>query len=98
MKGKHIMNNNRDIPPIVNAARYAKNMIAVQCPSIDGFKTRAGRLANSLANGRYTHREHAYIMSPKKAERLLILYKEGWDAAVVTGELIQPLRYHVTNT
>jgi hypothetical protein len=33
--------------------------MAVNCPGRDGMKTRAGRLAEAIARGRYTGREHA---------------------------------------
>jgi len=79
-----------EAPYRVRPARYAKGMMAVSCPSRDGFKTRAARLASSLANGRWTGRESAYIMSPRKAERFVKLYAEGWDASFLTGELEPP--------
>lgn len=71
-------------------ARYAKGKKAVRCPSTDGYKTRAARLAERLANGRYTNREHAYIMSPTAALRFEKLYAEGWDASSFTRELRAP--------
>jgi hypothetical protein len=73
----------------MSPARYAKGMLAVRCPSTTGYKTRAARLANALAT-RYTNREHAYILSPNKADRFERLYAEGWDACVITGELEAP--------
>lgn len=70
----------------VAKARYAKGCMAVSCPSDDGYKTRAARLAEYL-RGRYSGRERAYIMSPRKAERLAELYAQGRDACYVTGQL-----------
>lgn len=76
----------RDIPPQIVDARYARDQKAVRCESIDGFKTRAARLCEHL-NGRYSGREKAYIMSPRKAERLMVLYAAGRDASCITGKL-----------
>lgn len=74
--------------PTVSTARYAKGMMAVRCPSSDGLKSRAACLAVAL-KGRFSNREHAYIMSPRKAERLAALYADGWDATW-DGALIPP--------
>ena len=73
-------------------ARYAKGLKAISCPSTSGWKTRAGRLAARLANGRWTKREKAYIMTPKAAERFEKLFAEGWDAFPMTGGLEAPPR------
>lgn len=71
-------------------ARYAKRMVAIRCPSSDGFKTRAARLASALSRDRYSGRESAYILSARAAERFQALYAAGWDASVMTGELRAP--------
>ena len=63
----------------VSKAKYAKGMMAVQCHRVDGYKTRAMMLCDGL-NGRYSGRENAYILSPRKAERLKELFEGGWDA------------------
>ena len=76
----------RDLPPEISTARFAKGQCAVRCVSADGYKTRAGRLAEHLC-ARYTRREHAYIMSPAKVQKLLALYAAGRDASIMTGEL-----------
>lgn len=77
--------------PAVNPARYAKNMMAVRCPSVgSGWKTRAHRLAAALARDRYSGREHAYIMSRPAAARFERLYAEGWDAGFMDRKLIAP--------
>lgn len=83
------MSDHRDIPPTIWAARYSKGNVLAKCLSVDGFKTRAARLAEAL-RGRYTGREKGYVMSPTKAEKLLRLYAEGWDASSVTGQLEAP--------
>jgi hypothetical protein len=77
-------------PYSISDARYAKGKKAVRCPSTDGWKTRAARLAARLANDPYTNREHAYIMSPSAAVRFECLYAEGWDASVMTTDFIPP--------
>lgn len=70
----------------VSPARYAKGCVAVRTPSPDAYKTRAARLAEHL-RGRWTNREGAYIMSPRKAARLADLFAAGRDASVITGNL-----------
>lgn len=75
---------------LVRPARYAKGKMAVQCPSPDVYKTRAARLAEALARGRYTGREGAYIMSPGRAAKFERLYALGWDATYISYELIPP--------
>lgn len=74
----------------VSPARYAKGKMAVRCPSKDGWKSRAARLAGAIARGRYTGRERAYIMSPTAAAKFERLFLEGWDACVITLELEPP--------
>lgn len=74
----------------ISPARYSKGNMAVRCPSSTGWKTRAARLASRLANGRYTGREQAYIMSAAAAKRFEKLYAEGWDASSFSGELQAP--------
>jgi hypothetical protein len=64
----------------IQPARYAKKMMAVSCPSEGGYKSRAARLAHSMARGRYTHRERAYLMSQSRARDFEKLYALGWDA------------------
>lgn len=76
-------------------ARYAgrwngKPQVAVRCPSPDGYKTRAARLIGDGLKGRYSRREHAYIVSPAKAAKFERLYAEGWDASSFTGALVPP--------
>jgi hypothetical protein len=68
-------------------ARYSKGNMAVSTPSPDGFKTRAARLIGDHLRGRWTNREHAYIVSPAKVRKFLALYESGADASSVTGAL-----------
>jgi hypothetical protein len=66
-------------------------MMAIRCaPDGTGFKTRAARLAEVLARGRYSNREHAYLLSRAAAARFEKLYAEGWDGEIMGGALIQP--------
>ena len=74
----------------ITNARYARNCIAVRCPSNDGFKTRAARLAGALSRDRFSNREKAYIMAATKQEKFERLYAEGWDASCCTLELQPP--------
>lgn len=71
-------------------ARYAKGMMKITTPSRDGYKTRAARLAEAVARGRWTNREGAYVLSPAAAARFVKLYAEGYDASPITGELREP--------
>lgn len=87
-KGSAMTPTITDPPPVVTRARYAKGMMLVRCPSVDGFKSRASYLASAL-RGRWTNRERGYVMSPSKAARLVQLYEAGWDATL-TGKLIEP--------
>lgn len=67
-------------------ARYAKGQIAVHCTSPDGYKTRGMRLCEHL-KARWSNRERRYIMSPAKAEKLKVLFRDGRDANTITKEL-----------
>lgn len=74
----------------ITPARYAKNQVAVRCASdSSGYKTRAMRLCDAL-RGRWSNREHAYIMSERKVERLQRLHANGYDANSFTLDLIPP--------
>lgn len=79
----------RDLAPIFSHARYAKQSYAVRCPTPDAYKTRAARLVEAL-RGRYSGREHAYIMPRSKALKLARLWSNGLDACAVTGKLEEP--------
>lgn len=75
----------RNKPYTIKQARYSKAMMLVICPSPDGFKTRAARLAESYAR-HYTHREGGYILSKSAAVKFEADYKVGFDANAITGE------------
>lgn len=62
----------------------------VRCPSSDGYKTRAARLASSIARDRYSHRQGGYVMSTAAAARFEALYAEGADACAITGNVYNP--------
>lgn len=51
-------------------AKYAKKMVALQCPSDDHWKSGAARILESMApkSIRYSNREHAYIVSQRTAD------------------------------
>jgi hypothetical protein len=75
----------------IGPARYAKGKMAIRCKSDgSGWKTRAMTLAERLANGRYSGRENAYILSPAAAKRFERLYAEGWSASNFTNDLYPP--------
>jgi hypothetical protein len=70
-------------------SRSASPQCVVRCPSDDGYKTRAARLAEAL-KGRWTHRAGGYIMSSRKAEQFVTLYGEGWDGCFMQNKLVAP--------
>jgi hypothetical protein len=73
----------------VEEARYAQGMMAVRpTDNIGDFKGRAARLLEHL-RGRWSNREHAYIISPSKVMKLEKLYAAGRDASAITGELYE---------
>lgn len=74
----------------ISPARYAKGMMAVRCPSPDGYKTRASRLIGDGLNSRHTGRENAYIVSPATAATFESMYRAGWDACIISGTLEPP--------
>jgi hypothetical protein len=82
----------RDARPYTIApAKYAKRMMAIRCtPDGTGFKTRAARLAEVLARGRWSNREGAYILSSAAAARFEKLYSEGYDGEIMGKSLIPP--------
>lgn len=61
----------------------------MRCPSLNGYKTRAARLAGDHLKARYSGREDAYIMSQAKAEKLRLLFARDTDANTITGELYE---------
>lgn len=67
----------------ISPAKYCKQpkMMAVWCREDGtGFKTELMRLADILSGGRYSKRESAYIMSPKRAKLFPLLVRNGWTA------------------
>lgn len=65
----------------VNPAKYCKNQVSVTTPSLDGFKTRAARLAGTF--GKWSRRNNGYVMSPGQADKFIDLYAKGWDASIM---------------
>jgi len=71
-------------------ARYAKGQMAITpLDSHQGFKGSVSRLCDVL-NGKYSHREHAYIMSPAKVKKLELLIDAGWDGSLFGDRFISP--------
>jgi hypothetical protein len=74
-------------PYLVSEARYAKNQMLVRCPGDgSGFKDRAARLCCHL-RGRWTNREHGYVMSRTKVAKLNRLFDDGWDATIAFSSI-----------
>lgn len=65
----------------VRQAHYAAGRFIVQCPSPDGYKTRAARLAEACG-GRYVGREHGYNLSAAAVKRFRSCYRLGCDATL----------------
>ncbi len=83
----------------VSDARYSKNKKVVRTPSTDGYLTDAGSMAKSLSNGRWSNKEHGYIMSiaaSMKFEKYLELgyMASSWDGQVTdkNGNVIKKSR------
>lgn len=74
----------------IHPYRYRRGVksVSVRCPSPDGFKSRAARLASTF--GRYVGRAGGYVMTSGQAGRFDELYRAGWDVCTVTGERIAP--------
>lgn len=70
-------------------ARYAKGKMALHILNRTGWKQRGERLADHL-NMKWTHRENAYIASPKKMSDWMRFLTGGWDASVSLGKLYGP--------
>lgn len=90
--------NSDDADYQITNAKYAKGMMKLRVPpSSDGFRGRAGRLGHAIARGRYSNREHGYIISKAAAAKFEKLYAEGWDANTWSGELEPPVLEHEPN-
>lgn len=65
------MNNDPELQYTRNHARYAKDMIALRIPGIDGWKSVAALILTIevAPNARYSNREHCYIVSQRQADR-----------------------------
>lgn len=65
----------------IHNARYAKGKRVVQITkdNKDGFKQSAEHLAEALG-GKWTHRDHGYQLTPRRAELFKHLVADNWDA------------------
>jgi hypothetical protein len=60
-----------DLHYTAGPAKYAKGMRALHIPGIDGWKSTANLILDQIApNARYSHREHAYIVSEATERKL----------------------------
>lgn len=68
----------------IHDARYAKGKRVVQITKArpDGCKQRAEHLAEALS-GKWTHRDHGYQLTPRRAELFKLLVADGWDAQLM---------------
>lgn len=74
----------------ITPARYAKNKYVIQTKGVDGYKSRACRLAGAITNDAYVGRSKGYTASAAQAEKFYRLYVAGWDASYMTRELEAP--------
>jgi hypothetical protein len=74
----------------IEAYRYAKGCVVVRCPSTDGRKNRAARIASNLPGSRYVNRAKGFVMKAVTAAKLEAIYASGLDCCVMTGELYKP--------
>lgn len=65
----------------ITKARYAKNSIAVKCPSINAFSSREARITQAIG-GRWSNREKSYILPATKESRLRQLVTDGYDGII----------------
>jgi len=74
----------------ISPAKYAKNMLAVQpLDNSQGLKGTSSYLCGSL-KARYSHREHAYIMSKAKVKKLIALLNAGWHGNLFGDRFVDP--------
>jgi hypothetical protein len=78
-----------DLQYTMNDARYAKNMVALHIPGIDGWKsTAASILTFEIApNARHSGRERAYIVSKAQAARFVKAVEECRDRRAAAREV-----------
>jgi hypothetical protein len=67
-----------------------KGMYILDCPSPDGYKTRASRLIGDGLNCRWSRQAGGYVASPSNLKKFEKMFAEGWDACCVTGKLYPP--------
>jgi hypothetical protein len=79
-------------PIVLNRWRNPIPAYAMDCPSPDGYKTRAARLIGDGLNCTWSGRR-GYTVSPTKLAKFLKMYFEGWDASPITGKLDPPKDY-----
>jgi hypothetical protein len=65
------MNSDPELQYTRTPARYAKGMIALRIPGIDGWKSVAALVLDGeiAPNARFSNREKCYIVSPRQADR-----------------------------
>lgn len=72
---------------VIGPVRRPKGMYIMQCPSNDGYKTRAARLIGDGLNCSYSRQAGGYVVSPSKLEKFKRLLAANVDACVITGKL-----------
>jgi len=74
-----------DCPIRVSPARYAKGKVAARdTDNRDGFTGRMGSLLQACG-GRWSGRDHAYIMSAAAVDKACRLYLGGWHGSIRWG-------------
>lgn len=73
-----------DLQYTAQPARYAKNMVALHIPGVDGWKSLAALIltVEVAPNCRYSNRERAYIVSRSQADRFVRAVAEAHVASL----------------
>ncbi len=86
-KKQSIVNQTQHKNYQIGRARYAKGMNVINTPSKDGYKSPEARLADAVANGRFSGREGGYIMSDTQKDFFEKLVKHGARADYFTRDI-----------
>ena len=65
---------------VMEPSRFARGMTVVRCMSADEFKSPTARLAEEFAGGRFSYREHGYLMSSVAARNFIRAHSLGCRA------------------
>jgi hypothetical protein len=69
----------------ITASEHVRGLRVIVCPAALGRETRTARLANEFSKGRYSNREHGYLLPPIACAHFTKAHRLGVD--VVKGAL-----------